>query len=305
MQLTDLGTYARHPSVRTVHPSKGLLMVGNSARTIRVAAGAAAAALALALAGCGGGASPTATAPADPAAAPASDENAQVAEFCEAIVDIDSTGAGGPEVDFETASPEEIQAALAEFGAMFEPLIVRAEESAPDEVREDVTTLAAASREVFSTGEFAAFETPEATMADDNIDSYMIDECGYEQIEVTAADFEYQGLPDTITPGTVAVTLVNEGEELHEIGIARVNDGVELPIEEILALPEEEAMQNVEFKGAAFAAPGESDTVFLRLDQPGRYGALCFIPEGTTSEETEGTGPPHFTLGMVGEFTAE
>jgi hypothetical protein len=36
----------------------------------------------------------------------------------------------------------------------------------------------------------------------------------------------------------------------------------------------------------------------------GRYGAACFIPQGTT-HSTEGSGPPHFTLGMFAEFTAE
>ncbi len=275
-------------------------MTRASRHGVRIAACTAASALTLGLTACGGSPTPPA---AQPAAPTAEDDTAQVAEFCEAVVDIDSTGAGGPEIDFETASPEEIQAALQEFGAMFEPLLVAVEQSAPEEVQSDVDVLATASREVFSTGDFAAFETPESVIADDNIDAYMLAECGYEQIEVTATDFEYQGVPDTITPGTTAVTLVNEGEELHEVGIARVNDDVTLPVEELLALGEEEAMQSIEFKGAAFAAPGESDTVFLRLDDPGRYGAACFISEGTTSMEAEGDGPPHFTLGMVGEFT--
>ena len=56
-------------------------------------------------------------------------------------------------------------------------------------------------------------------------------------------------------------------------------------------------------KGAAFAAPDESDTTFMRLEA-GRYGGACFIPQGTT-HDTEGSGPPHFTLGMFAEFTVE
>jgi hypothetical protein len=30
---------------------------------------------------------------------------------------------------------------------------------------------------------------------------------------------------------------------------------------------------------------------------------LCFVSEGTTSEEIEGTGEPHFMRGMVYEFS--
>ena len=30
---------------------------------------------------------------------------------------------------------------------------------------------------------------------------------------------------------------------------------------------------------------------------------LCFVPEGTHSEDMEGTGQPHFMRGMVFEFS--
>ena len=43
--------------------------------------------------------------------------------------------------------------------------------------------------------------------------------CNY--VEYTADPFE--GLPDTVPTGIVAVTFRNEGTEMHEIGIARIN----------------------------------------------------------------------------------
>lgn len=104
----------------------------------------------------------------------------------------------GPDVGGENASPEEIQAALAGFGARVEP---------------ELTTV----REARRAGDEAAF---------DRVDTYMLAECGYEQIEVTAGDHEFQGLPDDLAAGVVGVTLVNEGAELHEIGIARIADEV-------------------------------------------------------------------------------
>ncbi len=77
-------------------------------------------------------------------------------------------------------------------------------------------------------------------------------------------------------------------------------------MDELLALPEDEAESKVEFRGAAFAAPGEHDVTFAQLE-PGRYVMLCFIPTGTTSMEmldgeTPPDGAPHFTQGMVHEF---
>ena len=40
--------------------------------------------------------------------------------------------------------------------------------------------------------------------------------------------------------------------EAHEIGIARINEDVDQPVEEILQLPEEQVMEAVEFVNAVF-----------------------------------------------------
>jgi hypothetical protein len=233
----------------------------------------------------------------------ASGSGGDPAEFCEASVDVEAGFAMGPPVD-DTAPPAEKQAALEEFGATVEPLLERAEETAPEEVSEDVTTAADLVRDALVGGDPSVLEGPEYMAADDAIDEYMLAECGYEQLEATGVNYEYEGLPETVEAGIVAVTFTNEGDELHEIGIARFNDDVTQPIEQVLALPEEQLFSMITFTGAAFADPGGgSDTTFLRLE-PGRYGAACFIPQGTT-HDTEGTGPPHFTLGMFAEFTAE
>ena len=62
--------------------------------------------------------------------------------------------------------------------------------------------------------------------------------------------------------------------------------------------------------GASFGAPGDSDTLFVDLE-PGRYVIVCFLPVGATPDNMEALesgeleGPPHFTQGMVEEFTVE
>jgi type II secretory pathway component PulK len=70
---------------------------------------------------------------------------------------------------------------------------------------------------------------------------------------------------------------------------------------ELLALREQEALAMVQIVGITYAAPGETTTTFVDA-QPGRYFAACFLPEGTTPT-AEGHGPPHFTPGMLEEFT--
>jgi hypothetical protein len=262
--------------------------------------GGASVVIAATMVGCGSDDEPGDTAAS---ATTSSEAEADPAEFCEASVDLEvAFTSGGPMLD-ETAPPEEQQAALEEFGATLDPLLTRAEETAPEELSEPVTTSIATIRDALGGGDPAALEGPEFQEADNAIDEYMLAECGYDQLEATGVNYEYEGLPETLPAGTVAVTFTNEGDELHEIGVARINDDVTLPVEQVLAMPEEQVFSMITFTGAAFAAPGESDTTFLRME-PGRYGAACFIPQGST-HETEGTGPPHFTLGMFAEFTVE
>jgi hypothetical protein len=263
--------------------------------------GGTALAMAIALAACGS--DDDGSGATEETAAATTEANGDVDAFCESAVEAESIVGQGPPVDFETATPEEIEAGLAEYSEQLEPALAEIEETAPDEVSEPVSTLATLVRQALETGDDGVFEDPEFAAADDAIDEYMLAECGFEQIQATGVDFEYEGIPDTVPAGVIAVTFDNQGEEMHEIGIARINDDVDLPVEEIAALPEEESMSMVTFTGGAFAAPGETDTTFLTLE-PGRYGALCFIPEGTTHDH-EGTGAPHFTLGMLAEFTAE
>jgi hypothetical protein len=224
---------------------------------------------ALALSACGGGGSD------ESSGAP----NSDVAAFCEAIVAIDSS-TDQPEVDFATASEEEIKAAFQEFGGRLEPLVAEVERTAPEEVQDDVATQSRLARQGFSSGDPSVFESPEFTEADARVDRYMLDNCGYDQIETVASDYQFEGVPESVAGGPVAVTLKNEGEEIHEIALLRINDDVTLSAEELLAMPEEEAMTMAKPAGFGFAEIGQSSTSFIRLE-PGRYAVACFIPIGT------------------------
>jgi len=119
-------------------------------------------------------------------------------------------------------------------------------------------------------------------------------------LDVTGEDFSFAGIPDEIEAGTVDVTFTNDGAEDHVLEVFRFNDDTTL--DELLELPEDEAVSRLTEAGGVFAPGGASATGTLDLAEPGRYVAICPIPEGSV-DGAEGTGPPHFVHGMVQEFT--
>jgi uncharacterized cupredoxin-like copper-binding protein len=267
-------------------------------------------------------AAPTTDSPADTAtdtteateatamtAAPSSTEataGADAAAFCDAALDAEATAMAGPDVDFETATPEEIAAATVEYATELEPRLDAALAAAPADIASDVETLVGLVREGLEAGEDASSD-PEYMAADEAIDVYVAESCGYETIEVSAVDYSFQNLPTTLAAGRTSFAFTNDGEEIHEMVLFRISDDTTESIEELLALPEEEAFSKAEFAGVTFSAQGGTDTETIELT-PGRYGAVCFIPVGTTDMsalegEEAPSGPPHFTAGMAAEFT--
>jgi hypothetical protein len=90
---------------------------------------------------------------------------------------------------------------------------------------------------------------------------------------------------------------------VHEAVVMRINDDVDLSIDDLLALPEEEGQSKVTPAGVTFALPNTDGlSSFVDLSQPGRYVVVCFIPVGSVPEAFAGgqepNGPPHFTQGM-------
>lgn len=123
---------------------------------------------------------------------------------------------------------------------------------------------------------------------------------GATAITVTAKDYSFTGAEALEAGGSFAITLENEGTELHEMALVRLAEGEERPLEEIVSSGEEPDMTEI---GFGIACPGESTTFNADVSEPGRYVAVCFIPVGTTPEATEEPqGPPHAAQGMTFEF---
>ena len=128
---------------------------------------------------------------------------------------------------------------------------------------------------------------------------------GATAVSVTAKEYSFEGLDAVVAQGPYAITLANEGAELHELALVRLADSETRPVEEIIASGEEPEMTEV---GMGFACPGAESTFNIEISEPGRYVAVCFVPVGTTPEtdpENQPEGPPHAAQGMNHEFTIE
>ena len=181
--------------------------------------------------------------------------------------------------DLGSGTDEEIQTIVKDYWSAQEPILASME-PAPDPIKTDVETLLALARQGASTGDSATFTSPDVQTADRNIDQYVLRECGYGQISITATDNAYEGIPATIGSGAVGITLNNAGREAHQVLIVRIDDGVTEPFSALLDLPPDLRMQLATALGSIEVDPGGVGTLFLRL-APGRYGVGDFLSQGT------------------------
>ena len=172
--------------------------------------------------------------------------------------------------------------------------------AAPDDFVDTVTELKSEAQ--------PQFEDPESDASDKTLQLYADaiawagENCDVETLDVTATEYKYDGVPDELTTGYHVLNFANEGQEQHEMFAFKINDGVTESLDELFALPEDEVFGKITPVNATFAFPGKSDTGSWNLATPGNYAVVCFISTGSVGE-TEGDGPPHFTQGMVHEFT--
>ena len=172
--------------------------------------------------------------------------------------------------------------------------------AAPDDIVDTISEL--------KTEAAPQFENPHSNASEKTLELYADtiawagENCDVETLDVIAADYEYDGIPDELSTGYHVVDFSNEGQEQHEMFAFRINDGVTESLEEIFELSEEEVFGKITPVNAVFASPGGSETASWNLTESGSYAAVCFIPVGSVGQ-TEGDGPPHVTQGMIREFT--
>lgn len=173
------------------------------------------------------------------------------------------------------------------------------------------TAVTAVDETTATTAATATDDTTATTVAGDN-------DAG-ETIVVTAVDYSFEGLPETVPAGT-KFSLANEGNEPHEFVALLIPDDETRPVEELVQLPEEELdviFGTAEPATVILAATGQTDVPGAvlgdgTLTEPGRYAIVCFLPVGSDDSILESDGPPpagdappHAMQGMIAELTVE
>lgn len=196
----------------------------------------------------------------------------------------------------------------------FEQALQAAEDAAPADLARAVGTMVTEARSLMA--EAGADEGEEGPppvpgeaffAASVDVGDYLAANCGFETLDVTAKNYEFENIPETVPAVTTVINFANTGTEFHEIALFQLAEGEERSVEELLALPDGELESLVTEKAFVFTPPDAQTYATAELD-PGRYVGICFVPVGATPEALE-TGQAldeadaHFLHGMVAEFT--
>jgi hypothetical protein len=113
--------------------------------------------------------------------------------------------------------------------------------AAPDDIVDTITELKATAQPQLEDPES---EAPEETLQlyGDTI-AWAGENCDVETLDVTAVDYGYDGIPDTLSTGYHVLEFTNEGQEQHEMFAFKINDGVAETLDEIFAMSEEEIVR--------------------------------------------------------------
>lgn len=214
----------------------------------------------------------------------------------------------GPDVDFATASEDDVSVAVRTWaGGTMLPRVGDLEEVVPPQLEDDLQVFRDALEHAADTGDGSGFDSPELDAADAAAHAHDLEHCGWTTAQVVASDYEFSGLDATYPAGPLDFELANDGPEVHELTVLRIQDGVGATVEELMS--SDDPTDQAKFEMINSTGPVESgDDEYLVVDLgPGRYVVTCFVPQGATSmeamEHTVENAPAHAAIGMVHEFT--
>ncbi|MEZ5321110.1 MAG: hypothetical protein R2698_03325 [Microthrixaceae bacterium] len=240
----------------------------------------------------------SATTTAASAAAPG---GGRLQRYCDASLAIESAQ---PDLDFESATPQEITAGLKKFATeVLAPLFHDVDMSAPPELDAQVDRYRTVIGQLARSGDPAVFDTPEMKATEATTHAFDLANCRWQQAKVTATDYAFGGLASHYEPGPLSIDLTNDGKEVHELIVLKIRDGVTESAEDLVQMDEETGSGKVEWIGNVDPTTGgDRDYVVVDLE-PGRYVVSCFLPVGATDmEHLHVDGPPHAAGGMVAEL---
>lgn len=252
----------------------------------RLSAGAAVL-LAASIGACGSSGGGTA-APATTAKAAAA-HTADAASVCGDVLKIDSTPSpdGGPN---DTPPPADVKA----YGTKIVPLVDDIIAKGPAELKAPGTLAKKVFETMATTGKTDGENDPLFQQAGNTVEAWVHKNCGYQNVDVTAVDFGFQGLPTTLKAGRTSIAILNKSShgEQHVLLFAQGRGGAALTAHQVMTTAPDKLFAMLDIlPGGAFAGPGQTGGGVFDL-KPGHYVVLCPIGD-----------PPHFMKGMVVDVT--
>jgi hypothetical protein len=220
----------------------------------------------------------------------------EVTAFCDAAL---TTDKAAEKALVEKPKQKDVQA--------LDAALAQIESAAPPQVAANVQAAVASTRNAIQSRK-GPFDDPTFQQNISAIDEYRYNSCGYTQLDVTGMEYEFQGLPKTLPAGKVAIKFTDTGAEWHELAIFRVKG--KDSVKKIVGMPEKEQAKKIEETGGTFAMQGQTSYAIADMSKPGRYGVVCFLPVGSTSEQaTEEAAKKHakehWQQGMLATITVE
>lgn len=122
------------------------------------------------------------------------------------------------------------------------------------------------------------------------------------EVRIVATDFAFEVSPASIPAGVVETTLVNQGQEPHQAGYYRLNDGVTYEDFVAAVIKDDSMIPQLARGGGAGHMRGLSggETGVRPGDElePGNYAVMCSIRDPET-------GKNHYELGMIAQLTVK
>jgi hypothetical protein len=218
-----------------------------------------------------------------------------VAAFCDAGLKVDQAFAAAGQSNKPPTKKQQ---------QTIEQSLTQALNVAPAEIAADVQSIQGIIQSALQGGQDPS-QNPTFEQNLSSINAYRYNSCGYNQVQVTGVDYEFQGLPKTLPAGKTAIQFTDAGAELHMLDLFRIKTKDSL--KKLLALPQKDLGKKVQDLGSADVTTlGGTAYVFADL-KGGRYGAACFFPVGATSLAAlqNSKGAPHWKEGMYQEVKVQ
>jgi hypothetical protein len=165
------------------------------------------------------------------------------------------------------------------------------------DAKQSAETLRQTFVELGNTGDPSLLETPDTAAAIGAVGKAVHEGCDLQAVDIEAVEYTFKNAPTSLKAGRVSFALTNTGVEDHELVLFKAADGVTEPLNDLLALPEDEVMSKMQFTGVTFGGPDTTNYVAVDLTA-GTYFLVCFLPQGGGEE-----GAPHFMAGMQNTIT--